>query len=158
MVMFTWGYHVIKVLIYFLYHCDINAISSTNSLVNVQIRICQLPVANVRDARKLRILTTNFSRCVCIESKIVRETSNIMHFLMNVPLCLRLGLFYKENWPWCKKKRITDLAMKISLNLSVHSVRSKCYHLKDFAIDNSIDFFRISETWLYDGDSATICA
>ena len=49
----------------------------------------------------------------------------------------------------------------IFLNLSLlnnHSVRNKCCHLRDFVIDICIDIFFMSETWLYDNDSATISA
>ena len=54
-----------------------------------------------------------------------------------------------------------SVAKKYSLNLSiliVHSVRNKCFHLRDFVTDNSIDIFCMSETWLYDDDSAIISA
>ena len=57
---------------------------------------------------------------------------------------------------------MTDLAEKNSLNLSllnVHSVRNKCCHLWDFVKDNFVAFFLcMSETWLYDNDSAFISA
>ena len=36
-------------------------------------------------------------------------------------------------------------------------MRKKCY-LRDFVTDSSIDIFRISDTWLYDDDSAIISA
>ena len=51
--------------------------------------------------------------------------------------------------PSGKKKRLTDLAKKNSLNLSllnINFVRNKCFHLRDFVVDNSIDIFRMSET------------
>ena len=37
-------------------------------------------------------------------------------------------------------------------------VRNKCCHLRDFITDSSIDIFCMSETWLYDDDSAIISA
>ena len=60
-----------------------------------------------------------------------------------------------------KKKLLTHLAKKNSLNLSllnVHTVRKKCCHLRDFVTDSSIDIFCMPETWLYDDDSAILSA
>ena len=37
-------------------------------------------------------------------------------------------------------------------------MRNKCCHLRDFVTENSIDIFCMSETWLYDNDSAIISA
>ena len=57
------------------------------------------------------------------------------------------------------KKGLTDLAKKNSINLSllnVNSVRNQCCHLRDIVTSNSIDTFCITETWLYDDDSAII--
>ena len=86
MVMFTWDYQGVKVLITSLYQSAIIAISSTISLVNAQITICQLPVANELDGTKLRIATVTLKRSVLIAFKIVNETSNIMFLLVNAPL------------------------------------------------------------------------
>ena len=61
MVMFTWDYQGVNVLITYF---DIIAISSTISLLNAWIMICQLPVENVLDAIKLRIVTVTLWRCV----------------------------------------------------------------------------------------------
>ena len=62
MVMFTWDYQGVKVLITSLYHSAIIAINSTISLVKAQIGICQVPVANVLDGRKLRTVNVTFWR------------------------------------------------------------------------------------------------
>ena len=48
----------------------------------------------------------------------------------------------------CEKKRITDLAEKNLRNLSllnVQTVRNKCFPMRDFVIENSIDIFCMSE-------------
>ena len=50
-----------------------------------------------------------------------------------------------------------DTRKNLSL-VNVHSVRRNCCHLRHFVIDNSVDVFCISETWLYDDDSAIISA
>ena len=57
-------YQGVKVSTTSLYHCAITAISSAIWLVNAQIRICQLPVLNVLDATKLRIVTVTLWRSV----------------------------------------------------------------------------------------------
>ena len=60
-----------------------------------------------------------------------------------------------------KKKLLTDLTKKNSLNLSllnVHSVIDKSCHLKEFVTDTSMENFWMSETRLYDDDSAIIIA
>ena len=55
MVMFTWDYQGVKVLITSLYHSAMIATSSTISLMNAQIKICQLPVGKVPDGTKQRL-------------------------------------------------------------------------------------------------------
>ena len=65
MVMFTWDYHDVKVLITSLYHSAIIATSSTISLTSAQIRICQLPVTNVPDGTKKKDCNRNsLMKCV----------------------------------------------------------------------------------------------
>ena len=86
MFMFTWDYQGVKVLITYLYHSAIIAIITTISLVNGLIRICQLPMANVLDGTKLNFVTVTLWTSVLIANKIVRDTSNIMLFLVNAPL------------------------------------------------------------------------
>ena len=56
------------------------------SLMNAQIRICQLSEANMLECTKLKIVTETLWRSVLIAYKIMRETSNIMTFLVNVRL------------------------------------------------------------------------
>ena len=60
-----------------------------------------------------------------------------------------------------EKKRITVLTTKNFLKLSVLNVyyaRNKCWRLRDFIIDISIDTFCMSEIWIYDDDSTTLGA
>ena len=42
--------------------------------------------------------------------------------------------------------------------LNAQSIRNKACHIRDFVIDNDIDMFCITETWLSDNDSAIIAA
>ena len=50
--------------------------------MNAQMRICQLPVANVLDSTKLlMIVTVTLLRRVLIAYKIVSDTSSIMFFV-----------------------------------------------------------------------------
>ena len=69
------------------YHSVVIAIITTISLVNAQIKICQHTVGNVMDGTKLKIVTVTLWRSVLIVYKIMRETSNIMHFLGSLPYC-----------------------------------------------------------------------
>ena len=63
---FTWEYQGVKVLITSLYLSAITAINSTILLMNYHIKISQLPVTNVMDGIKLRIITVILLRSVLV--------------------------------------------------------------------------------------------
>ena len=83
-------------------------------------------------------------------------------FLRECPAMLKARVFFIRKTDLDgEEKRLTDLVKKNCLNLNllnVHSVRKKCCHLRDFVTENSIEIFCMSETWLYNDDSAIITA
>ena len=112
MVIFTWNYQGVKVLITSLYHSVIIATSSIISLMNGLVKICQLPVTNVRDDTKQMIVTVTLWRSVWIAYKIVRETSNIMFFSRECPAMVKARAFAIRK---TDRRRLTDLAQENSL-------------------------------------------
>ena len=111
--MFTCDYEGVKVLITSLYHSAVISLSSSISLTVAQIRICQLPLANVLDGTKLRIASVTLWRRVLLAYKIVGETSNIMLFLVNAPLWLRLGLLLLRKLTSTAKKKKNEQQIEL---------------------------------------------
>ena len=97
----------------------------------------------------------SLEKCVnCVQNRVI-------NFSRECPSMVKDRAFLLGKTTSTVKKRITDLALKIFLILSllnVHSLRNKCCRLRNFAIENSVYFFCMSKTWLYDDNFAIISA
>ena len=107
-----------------LYHSTIIAIRSIISLVNAQIKIGQVPVTNVLDVKKLRIINVTLEKCVkyVLNREGIFKHNDFSHEFPAVVKARDFGI--RKTKLDGEEKNITEIAEKNFVNLCLLKVKT----------------------------------